>query len=181
MLPLINTDAMVSKMMRDSPINPCHITKNIIFLMTGFDQDQMNMVTARGYVNQCFVLVTCCFFHPDPASPHPLPHPSRHLPHDHAALRPDLLGRVPGVRRRRRVQPEGLRDPLPETLRPGQCPLPGRHLLGPQRLARHPEGRPVAGGEAAEGCAQQVSVYHVIWFLACFSVCRLFGTRNAPF
>ena len=43
-LPLINSDAMVSKMMRDSPINPCHITKNIIFLMTGFDQDQMNMV-----------------------------------------------------------------------------------------------------------------------------------------
>ena len=42
-LPLID-----SKMMRESPINPCHITKNIIFLLTGFDQDQMNMVALKG-------------------------------------------------------------------------------------------------------------------------------------
>ena len=47
-LPLIDSDAMVSKMMRESPINPCHITKNIIFLLTGFDQDQMNMVALKG-------------------------------------------------------------------------------------------------------------------------------------
>ena len=46
LLPLPKSNAMVGldKMMRESPINPCHITKNIIFLMTGFDQDQMNMV-----------------------------------------------------------------------------------------------------------------------------------------
>ena len=42
MLPIPN--AMVDEMMSKSPINPCHITKNIIFLMTGFDKDQMNMV-----------------------------------------------------------------------------------------------------------------------------------------
>ena len=41
-LPIPN--AMVDEMMRQSSINPCHITKNIIFLITGFDTDQMNMV-----------------------------------------------------------------------------------------------------------------------------------------
>ena len=47
---LLNSNAMVAKMMRESPINPCHITKNIIFLMTGFDRDQMNMVILKWLV-----------------------------------------------------------------------------------------------------------------------------------